>query len=419
MVPAQTAGSMKILDIVQFYSPLSGGVKRYIHGKMRFLAERSGHEHAVIVPSDRFAVSAVWKSRIYELRCLPLPGSRSYRMLVSERHIATVVAEERPDLIEVDNPYRAAWIARGIGHSSGIPVVAYYHSDFPRIVGRLPRDGRRHPVRRRVGVLINAYLRRLYGGIDATIVATDRMRDALRAMGIPRLETIPLGADLDVFIPRASRGRVLGRYEIDPAVRLLLYVGRLAREKNVLQLVGMMDRLPRHTNAHLMIVGDGELRRLIQQAAAARTDLTWVPYIEDPDELADYYAASDLLVHPGNSETFCLAAIEAQACGTRVVAVRDGGADHAVTGDTPPILAASHGVDDLAEAVARALSLGEGPDARHARRRRMLETYTADAAYTRLLRFYERVVAAARAAATGKPTRPEEDRAAHRSAIRT
>ena len=410
---------MKILDIVQFYSPLSGGVKRYINGKMRFLAERSGHEHAVIVPSDRFAVSAVWKSRIYELRCPPLPGSRSYRMLVSERHIATVVAEERPDLIEVDNAYRAAWIARGIGRAFGVPVVAYYHSDFPRIVGRLPGDGRRHWVRRRVGALVNAYLCRLYAGMDATVVATDRMHDALRAIGIPRLETVPLGADLDVFTPRASRGRILGRHGIDPARRLLLYVGRLAREKNVLQLVGMMDRLASRVDAHLVIVGDGELRRLMRKAAAVRTDLTWVPYIEDPDELANYYAASDLLVHPGNSETFCLAAIEAQACGTRVVAVRDGGADHAVAGDTPPILAASHGVDDLSEAVARALSLGEGPEARRARRRRMLETYTADAAYTRLLRFYERVVSAARAAETGKPTRAEEDRAAHRSAVRT
>lgn len=407
---------MKLLDIAQFYSPLSGGVKRYVHGKARFLAGFPDHRHAMIVPSDRFAVRSIARSRVHELRCPPLPGSRSYRMLLSRRDIETVVAREGPDLVEVDNPYRAAWIALDIGRRAGIPVVAYYHSDFPRAVGSIHEESRGHPVRRRLGRCAEAYLRRLYGRMAATIVATERVAEVLRAIGIPRVATVPMGTDTEVFAPRDSRRDILRRHGIDPFARLLIYVGRLAREKNVLELIGMMNRLPIELRAHLLLVGDGELRRLIARAAAVRQDLTWVSYITDAGELAGYYAAADLLVHPGNSETFCLAAIEAQACGTRVVAVRDGGADHAVAGDTPPVLARSHRACDLAEAVAAALSLEEGPRERLARRRRIVEEYSSDNAYGRLFRLYEQVLAVA-APGTPEPVQPEVARAARRAAL--
>ena len=50
--------------------------------------------------------------------------------------------------------------------------------------------------------------------------------------------------------------------------------------------------------------------------------VSWIPYCADPGELARYFRAADLFVHPGVQETFGLVALESQACGTPVVGIR-------------------------------------------------------------------------------------------------
>ena len=100
----------------------------------------------------------------------------------------------------------------------------------------------------------------------------------------------------------------------------------------------------RHPNTyHLVIVGDGPLRRVLP-ATRHRTDaLTWRSYIQDNAKLAAYYHAADLFIHPGVCETFGLVVLEAQACGLPCVGVRGSfmdanimvGLDHWATKNDP------------------------------------------------------------------------------------
>jgi len=107
---------------------------------------------------------------------------------------------------------------------------------------------------------------------------------------------------------------------------LLLYVGRLAKEKNTRTLFRSFELLHgRHPNEfRLVVVGDGpqrnELRKL--QSNSCRSSIKWIAYCECAAELASLYRAADLFVHPGVQETFGLAALESQACGTPVVGIR-------------------------------------------------------------------------------------------------
>ena len=108
--------------------------------------------------------------------------------------------------------------------------------------------------------------------------------------------------------------------------KLLLYVGRLAKEKNTRTLFRSFELLHRrHPNEfRLVVVGDGpqrnELRKL--QRNSCRSSIKWIAYCECAAELASLYRAADLFVHPGVQETFGLAALESQACGTPVVGIR-------------------------------------------------------------------------------------------------
>lgn len=383
---------MKVCDIVQFYSPLSGGVKRYVRDKMRFLETRLDMEHVVIVPSLNDEIRREGRTTVYHIRSRRLPGSASYRMLLARRRIEDIVAAEQPQVIEVGDPYWCAWAATGIREKTGIPVVAFYHSDYPRALGRTVRRFASPAAASLLSRPIESYLVRLYNRMDATIVTTGRFRHTLHSMGVRRLVCVPLGTDPAVFRPHHPREDTLKGLGIRSGTMLLLYVGRLAREKNIRQLLRMMDLLSGDEEAvHLLVVGDGELRGLVRGRTLGWRDITWIPYCESAETLAALYSAADLLVHPGTCETFGLVSLEAQACGTRVLAVRGGGLDASLAKEEHPVMAADARPESLAEAVRQVRRLRE--NGAHSRRRReeMIRQHTWSGTYERLIALYKHV----------------------------
>src|SRR5207248_4631207 len=76
-----------------------------------------------------------------------------------------------------------------------------------------------------------------------------------------------------------------------------------------------------------LVIGEGPHRKQLQKLQAQHENVSWIPYCADPHELARYYRAADLFVHPGVQETFGLVALESQACGTPVVGIRGSAMD--------------------------------------------------------------------------------------------
>ncbi len=100
--------------------------------------------------------------------------------------------------------------------------------------------------------------------------------------------------------------------------------GGFSAEKNIEMLLAAFEALhARHPHTyHLVIVGDGPLRRILPGARHRTDALTWRSYIQDNTKLARYYHAADLFIHPGVCETFGLVVLEAQACGLPCIGVR-------------------------------------------------------------------------------------------------
>ncbi len=381
---------MKICDIVQSYSPSSGGVKRYIANKINYYGQHPEHRHVVIIPASNRAVYTRQNTTVYEVRSPIIPGSHDYRLLMSRFRIQEIVAQEQPDAIETDGAYTVAWIALQVARLQGIPVIGYYHSDFPR---RLP-DKIPPIAPRQFTVLfsrmIHRYLVRLYNRMDATVVATHIYRDLLRDMGIRRIVRIPLGVNVDSFSPTDSRQAVFAELGLSPDTMLLIFVGRLAGMKHIDDLIAMMDQFqPGEGQFHLLLVGDGEERDIVIPAEQEREDITWMPYIKDRERLSELYSAADLFIHAGTMETFGLVSVEAQACGTRVIGVRGGGIDETLYGEAPLIMAGTASPPALADAVRRAHRLAETPADRMKRRRRVLRDFSWDNTFRQLTALYD------------------------------
>jgi alpha-1,6-mannosyltransferase len=73
---------------------------------------------------------------------------------------------------------------------------------------------------------------------------------------------------------------------------------------------------------HLLVIGDGPQREQLRELQTRTEAVTWIPYSSESSELARFYRAADLFVHPGIQETFGFVALESQACGTPIVGIR-------------------------------------------------------------------------------------------------
>lgn len=309
---------MKILDLTQFYAPRSGGVKRYLHEKIRFIqACKIEHEHVLVVPGSRTGLTSDFRSRIYSIASPRVPRSCGYRALVDLRAVDKIIERERPDIIESADPYQLGWRAVSSARMRRIPAVGFYHSHFPeaylQAAGRLAQSAAQR------------YVKTLYNRFAATLVPSNSLAATLHTWGVQNAISVLLGVDDSVFRPGADSDVTRRKLGVAPSAKLLLYVGRLAEEKNTRRLFEAFEILQRDLpkTFHLLVIGDGPERGDLQKIKALyKSALTVIPYCGAPAELASYYGAADLFVHPGTRETFGLVALESQACGTPVVGIR-------------------------------------------------------------------------------------------------
>lgn len=384
---AQARGSLKVCDIVQAWGPKSGGVKRYVRGKMDYAGSCPFLEHVLIVPGGQDARRWEQRSLVYEIESFPIVGTQGYRLLLNRDRMLEIIDREAPDVLEVGNAYRPAWVAVEAGQRERIPVVAFYHSDFPRALGEKLKEIVGLSLGEPFTRAVEHYLAELYNQMDAVLVATVDFQKRLHTMGVERVVRIPLGTDTNLFYPRDSRSRVLEELGLPEETRLLLFVGRFADMKNLPVLLASLDELPPEGGPyHLVLVGDGEKRAMVGRAASERSDVTWYPYVEDHDKLAALYSAADLFVNPGTRETFGLVSVEAQACCTPVLGVRRGGMDETL--QEGEIMAEEATPSALAEAAGRILARKETEEVRVARRRWVENHFSLKRTFDRLFSFY-------------------------------
>jgi alpha-1,6-mannosyltransferase len=385
---------LKICDLTQFYSPVSGGVKRYVGEKVRHIRERTeGDEHVLIIPGERDEVIQGERSRVYTIRSPLISRTSRYRALLRLDAVESVLMRERPDLIESGDPYQVAWKAVHSGTALRLPVIGFYHSHFPEAYIRTARKYCGALVTEMFLDFSRRYIRSLYNRFACTLVPSPALGDVLTSWGVRHVVPTDLGVDTTVFQPEPLSGEAV-RAELDiPADRtLLLYVGRLAQEKNTQTLFAAFRELTRRhpRRFHLLVIGDGLQRAQLLELRGATGAVTWLDYCAEAPRLASFYRAADLFVHPGVQETFGLVTLEAQACGTPVIGIRGSYMDRIIHSDQT-LWAGENSAEALAVAIEE-MSREDLPKTGAGASRQVAAQYSWAQVFTRMFDLYREVI---------------------------
>ena len=325
---------MHLVDLTMFYAAEGGGVSTYLNAKSRWLARQGRMRHTIISPN----VDPGEAPARLRVPGLALPGIHGYRMPLSVSAVARRLRTLRPDLIEVGDAGHCAWAALRARERLGVPAVAFYHSDLPRLLQNRFGDA--------AAGISARYLARLYARFDLVLAPSRRMVEQLQAMGVHGALHQPLGIDSAVLHPCRRDPDFKARLGLAPDVRLLVYAGRFTADKKLDVLLDALSRLG--GGYHLLLVGSGEPLPLAPNT-------TLMPFQRDQRALARILASCDLLVHPGDCETFGLIVLEAMGCGLPVVVTTGGGVSELVDDDCG-VLARPNCAGSLAAAVREACS---------------------------------------------------------------
>lgn len=373
---------MRIAFFTDTYRPSLNGVVTSTDTFRREL-EALGHEVRIFAPTAPHVEAEPGVTRVASV---PLPTEPNCRVaLPIPPRLLLEFRQSHFDLVHTQTPFGLGIWGAAVARVLRKPLIHTYHTFFAEYSHYL----RLNP---EMGRAFAAQYSRVYcNRCRAIVVPSPMFVEVLRSYRVTvPIRVIPTGVALPERRPeRAATRARLGL----PADRpILLYVGRLAREKSVDFLLQALAAWPAGERRPLLVlVGDGPYREelvAMSRAMGLAEDTRWVGGIPH-EAVFDYYAAADLFTFASRTETQGLVVAEALGMGTPVVALDGPGVRDYVRTETggvltpaepAPFLAAIRGLlaDPAARqaAGARGLAAGEAWSSRH-QARRLAELYAA------------------------------------------
>ena len=326
---------LRVADVALFYGERSGGIRTYLDAKAEHAIRTREIDHHILIPG---AKERHERGR-HELPSLRVVATNGYRVPLGAGALKETLRELRPDVVLLHDPFWWPVDVVTCAKEIGAATVAVHHGTSNLEAAALPGPSRVY------APLLRRWLRRSGRHVDAVMSNVDTMADFGRTATMP----LRLGVH-ESFRPRPDVKR--GDH--------VLYVGRLSREKGVLEL---LDAAARSRDPWpLRIVGSGPLEETLRtrtRKLGLEHRVSFRPHARDRVRLAHRYASARCVVMPGEHETFGLVALEAAACGTPVAACWTAPAVHAIGG-------LGHGfvpgdADDLDRAIANARAAAQDP----------------------------------------------------------
>jgi alpha-1,6-mannosyltransferase len=307
-----TPGGLRIVRLANFVTPVSGGLRTALrHLGEGYLA--AGHDPVLIVPGPAYTDEDTSQGRVITLPGRLVPGTGGYRVLTSRARVEEVLRRISPDRLEVSDRTTLRWTGEW-ARRRRVPAVMVSHESVDSVMRTwgVSSAAARHAADRLNRRTAHAY--------SSVVCTTGWAAAEFERIGARNVVRAPLGVDLERFHP-ARRSDDLRAVYAGQGQVLLAMGSRLSPEKRPGRSLDALAELRRSgLDAVLVVAGEGPLRaRLEARARAERLPVAFTGHLP-VGRLAALQATADVVLAPGPAETFGLAALEALASGTPVVA---------------------------------------------------------------------------------------------------
>ncbi|WP_067621325.1 glycosyltransferase family 4 protein [Alicyclobacillus acidiphilus] len=368
---------MRIAMFTETFLPSTDGIVTRLCATLKYL-ERKGHEVLLFAPSG--SPSTYASATIVGIPAYPFILYPEKRYALPMPRIGRRIKQFRPDLIHAVNP---AFLGIGgvyYAWKFRLPFIASYHTNVPGYARHYKLDF--------LEPALWWYFRTLHNRAHLNLATSKATLRELEEHGFLNLDLWERGVDVELFqsAKRSEEMRKRLAPGAGPSDPVLLYVGRLASEKNIDRIRPCLDAIP---NLHLAIVGDGPYRPDLERIFAG-TNAHFTGYMHGTT-LAEAYASADAFLFPSTTETLGLVLFEAMAAGLPVLAADSAPTREVLEDGRAGFIFDPTSTESMIQLVKDMISNSERREQVRARGLEIAQTLDWDGPSEQLLGHYERV----------------------------
>ena len=306
---------MKVALFTDTFTPQINGVTKTLDRLIEYF-DQEGIDYLVFAPDASLENANTFEENIQRMISFSFFLYPECRLSVPNYFkISQRLAEYKPDLIHIVTPFNLGLCGLKYAQDNNIPLVSSYHTNFTHYLDYYNLKF--------LEKAIWKFFKWFHSYSERNFCPSEDTLDTLKEQGIKNLEVWGRGINIDLYSPIYREQKWVRKYNLEEKIKLL-YVGRLAPEKNIKLLMVSLDKLNQkyYDQIELLITGDGPLLKELKKEAPQ--NVTFTGYLTGK-ELASLYATADVFTFPSVTETYGNVVLEAMASGLPVVGVLAGG----------------------------------------------------------------------------------------------
>lgn len=378
---------MRIGIFSECYEPILNGVVVSINTFVREL-EKRGHKCFIFAPGNRKCTS--FPANVYRFPAIAWPKDYPLAFPFLAPLKSSKICDLNLDIIHTQHMFAMGRLGLKIGKQCNIPVVHTYHTlitEYAHYIPLVPNNV--------VKSIVERITRSYCNQCDQIVTPSVSMQKILRDYGVRTpIEAIPTGIYLDEFNHPFHKDVLRAKWHIPENQKVLLYLSRVAKEKNLDFLFDAIKKLrKKRDDFHLLLVGGGPELEYYKKIVDKWELSAFVTFtgMQKKESANRFFGAADLFVFPSITETQGIVITEAMAAGIPAVAINKMGPSNIVRDGIDGFLTALN-VDEFSDKIEKLLNDSSLREKMGKAARKNAENYSAENSATKMEKLYERTI---------------------------